>query len=273
MSAYKEETEMWVDKALALAVITLPIGIALMPVPEVDLESVALTIFAALAVLAMLFVLRSGWLANALMTKGKFKFTLFVAASAVMGALLGTHAWLPSALAWGLLGAGAWLALLLCLVVGRLISLVVLWPVLWLARHFSFESAPTHCGSYASPAPRRYSAPADSSAGYAAAAGAATGYAAGQVWGDMSDPLDPMNPLNPLSPAAQQHAQMLEQMQEPTRMFPLVNPTNGIPMSSDGGVDDFGHAYGDPAPVFETPSYDYSNNSCGGCNTGGGFDF
>src|SRR5450830_522609 len=195
----------------------------------------------------------------------KYRFTWFVAALAALaalGAIFGQHGGLASALAWAVLGAGAWLALLVCLVVCRLISRVVL----WLARQLGFGHSQARCSSYASPAPRRSTVSAPrrynessgySGAGYAAAA-AGVGVAA---WGDMHDPL------------AAAQAQQLEQMhQEPQRMFPLVN-TNGISMSSDSGVDDLGHTYGDPAPVFETPSYDYSNNFGGGCNTGGGFDF
>lgn len=191
-----------------------------------------------------------------------YRFTWFVAACAALGAVLGKGDWLVNALAWAMLAAGAWLTILLTIVVTSLISRIAI----WLARQLGFGHSQARCSSYASPAPRRSTVSAPrrynesagySGAGYAAAA-AGVGVAA---WGEMHDPL------------AAAQAQQLEQMhQEPQRMFPLVN-TNGISMSSDSGVDDLGHTYGDPAPVFETPSYDYSNNFGGGCNTGGGFDF
>lgn len=46
---------------------------------------------------------------------------------------------------------------------------------------------------------------------------------------------DPLSDLNAVQ------AQQLAQMQEPQRMFPLVNPRNGITMTSDSGIDDTGH--------------------------------
>lgn len=257
MSAYKET---WVEKAVAGTVIALTAIIAMLPVPKVNLASVApaaLTVLLVLATLGALLVLRTGLLANALLTRCKL--TWFVAASAALGALLGKHDWLTSALAWALLAAGAWLALLLTLMIGSLVSRIVLSPAFWLARQLGFEPVRPRGGWYASPAPRRYSAPARySGAGYAAAAGAATGYAAGQAW----DMLDPMNPMNPIpTPAA-------------SPVVELNNPTTGMPMLKDTPVDAIGHTYCDPAPIFEpAPIYDYSSNCGGGSFGGGGFDF
>src|SRR5512133_2634714 len=77
--------------------------------------------------------------------------------------------------------------------------------------------------------------------------------------------------------AGQLKARMLEQLQEPQRMFPLVNPTTGATMSTDTGIDDTEHVYCDAAPIYETPhydtpSFDYGSSNCGG-GCGGGFDF
>lgn len=185
-----------------------------------------------------------------------YRFTWFVAASALLGAAIGKGDWLVNALAGAMLAACAWLAILLTLVACGLIARAVI----GLARLLGFGHSQARCSSYASPTPRR--SPVSAQRSYS---GAATGYAAGQAW-DMHDPSDPLNQL-----AAQQHAQQLAQMQEPQpqRMFPLVNPSTGATMSSDSGIDDTGHIYCDPSPIFETPSYDYgNNNSCGG-----GFDF
>ena len=266
MSAYKEETATWIDKTLAGVVIVLTAVIAMMPTPKVNLSAATLaTLAALLCTLFVLVMLRSGWLIDVFLTKCRLPWV--VAISAVLGAVFGKHDWLVSALAWSLLAAGAWLALLVSLNVGCFIARVVLWPALMLAKWLSRKPARVQRGSYASTstrgsivsAPRRYSAGAARSGPVYAAAGAATGCADGSpAWGM----LDPMNAMNLLPPIHE------------TTSFPLVN-TNGMPMIEGSMIDVTNHSYGDPAPIFEatpiydyTPSCDYSNN-----DFGGGFDF
>lgn len=154
-------------------------------------------------------------------------------------------------------------------------------PPLWRGEFTKSTPQPRSFGVFTSayaedrsPAPQRRS-PARSIS-YAAAmggagVGAVAGYGAYSGYSDPHDMSDPLYSLNTLQ------AQQLEQMQEPQRIFPLVNPTTGITMSADSGIDDTGHVYCDPTPIYEaphyeTPSYDYGNNNCGGGGCGG-FDF